>query len=139
MCLKPRKSKVSGLPRPARFRLAAAWRPNSKSRDPEALARWYAEHLGIPAQDGGSLAFDGPESTGMTVFAHFPADTKYFGDGAQQSMVNFRVDDLDGLLGQLDAAGVRIDAKREDYEYGRFAWIWDPEGNRVELWQPMAG
>jgi predicted enzyme related to lactoylglutathione lyase len=53
-------------------------------------------------------------------------------------MVNFRVDDLDGLLSKLDAAGVRIDPKREDYGYGRFAWIWDPEGNRVELWQPVA-
>jgi catechol 2,3-dioxygenase-like lactoylglutathione lyase family enzyme len=110
-----------------------------KARDPEALARWYAEHLGIPTQDGGSLAFDGPESTGMTVFAHFPLDTKYFGDGSQQAMVNFRVDDLDALMEKLDAAGVRIDPKRDDYPYGKFAWIWDPEGNRVELWQPLAG
>ena len=108
-----------------------------KARDPQALALWYAAHLGIPAQDGGSLAFDGPESTGMTVFAHFPLDTRYFGEGAQQAMVNFRVDDLDELLKQLTAAGVRIDPKREDYSYGRFAWIWDSEGNRVELWQPL--
>lgn len=106
-----------------------------KARDPEALGRWYAENLGIPAQDGGSLAFEGPESAGMTVFAHFPTDTKYFGEGAQQVMVNFRVDDLDGLLKKLDAAGVRIDPKRDDHEYGKFAWIWDPEGNRVELWE----
>jgi predicted enzyme related to lactoylglutathione lyase len=54
-------------------------------------------------------------------------------------MVNFRVDDLNELLKRLAAAGVRIDPKREDYAYGRFAWIWDPEGNRVELWKPMAG
>lgn len=73
----------------------------------------------------------------MTVFAHFPADTRYFGGGEQQAMVNFRVDDLDALLASLEAAGVRIDPKREDYPYGRFAWIWDPEGNRVELWQPL--
>ena len=85
-----------------------------KARDPEALGRWYAENLGIPAQDGGSLAFEGPESAGMTVFAHFPMDTKYFGEGAQPVMVNFRVDDLDGLLKKLDAAGVRIDPKRDD-------------------------
>jgi predicted enzyme related to lactoylglutathione lyase len=110
-----------------------------KARDPEALGHWYAENLGIPAQDGGSLAFEGPESAGMTVFAHFPADTKYFGEGAQQVMVNFRVDDLDGLLKKLDAAGVRIDPKRDDHEYGKFAWIWDPEGNRVELWELAAG
>lgn len=110
-----------------------------KARDPQTLSRWYVEHLGIPEQGGGSLAFDGPESAGMTVFAHFPADTKYFGQGDQQAMINFRVDDLDELLKQLAAAGVRIDPKRDEAPYGRFAWIWDPEGNRVELWQPLAG
>lgn len=107
-----------------------------RAKDPKALSAWYAAHLGIPTQDGGALAFDGPESTGMTVFAHFPLDTRYFGEGAQQVMVNFRVDDLDGLLERLAKAGARIDSKREDYAYGRFAWFWDPEGNRVELWQP---
>ena len=107
-----------------------------KARDPKALAQWYATHLGIPDQGGGSLGFDGPESTGMTVFAHFPLDTAYFGEGAQLAMVNFRVDDLDALLAQLAEAGVRIDPKRDDAPYGKFAWIWDPEGNRVELWQP---
>jgi catechol 2,3-dioxygenase-like lactoylglutathione lyase family enzyme len=80
-----------------------------KASDPEKLAAWYAEHLGIPLQDGGSLAFDGPESTGMTVFAHFPQSTRYFGDGPQQAMVNFRVDNIDELLDNLAAAGVGID------------------------------
>jgi predicted enzyme related to lactoylglutathione lyase len=108
-----------------------------KARDPQALSAWYATHLGIPSQDGGSLAFDGPDAAGMTVFAHFPQDTRYFGEGTQHAMVNFRVDDLDALLAQLAGAGVRLDPKREDYSYGRFAWIWDPEGNRVELWQPL--
>jgi predicted enzyme related to lactoylglutathione lyase len=107
-----------------------------KAQNPDKLAAWYARHLGIPSQEGGSLAFDGPESLGMTVFAHFPQDTKYFGDGLQQAMINFRVDDLDALLERLESAGIRIDPKREDYSYGRFAWIWDPEGNRVELWEP---
>jgi len=106
-----------------------------KARDPKALALWYATHFGIPDQGGGSLGFDGPASTGMTVFAHFPLDSKYFGEGEQQAMVNFRVDDLDALLAQLAEAGVRIDPKRDDAPYGKFAWIWDPEGNRVELWQ----
>ena len=74
---------------------------------------------------------------GMTVFAHFPESTKYFGDGTQQVMINFRVDNLDELLASsLQAADVRIDPKRDDHAYGRFAWIWDPEGNRVELWEP---
>ena len=104
-----------------------------KARDPKALAQWYATHFGIPDQGGGSLGFDGPESTGMTIFAHFPLDTAYFGESAQQAMVNFRVD---ALLGQLAEAGVRIDPKRDNAAYGKFAWIWDPEGNRVELWQP---
>jgi predicted enzyme related to lactoylglutathione lyase len=107
-----------------------------KAHDPQSLSAWYATHLGIPSQDGGSLAFDGPESAGMSVFAHFPADTKYFGGGPQQSMVNFRVDNLDELLAQLAQANVRIDPKREDHDYGRFAWVWDLEGNRVELWEP---
>jgi predicted enzyme related to lactoylglutathione lyase len=108
-----------------------------KARNPQALAAWYSTHLGIQPGEGGSLVFAGPESAGMTVFSHFPLDTAYFGDGAQQSMVNFRVDDLNQLLAQLAAAGVRIDPKREEYPYGRFAWIWDPEGNRLELWQPL--
>ena len=110
-----------------------------KAREPKALAAWYSSHLGIQPGEGGTLIFDGPESAGMTVFAHLPADTRYFGDQApQQFMINFRVDDLDALLLQLAAAGARIDPKREEYEYGRFAWIWDPEGNRVELWEPPA-
>lgn len=107
-----------------------------KASDPEKLSAWYAKHLGIPSQEGGSLAFDGPESAGMTVFAHFPESTEYLGDARQRTMINFRVDDLDGLLDQLARVDVRIDPKRDEYPYGKFAWIWDPEGNRVELWQP---
>jgi len=108
-----------------------------KARDPQALSAWYAEHLGIRRSEDGSLLFDGPESAGMTVFAHFPTETGYFGAGPQQVMVNLRIDDLDKLLLQLAAAGVTIDPAREDHPYGRFAWIVDPEGNRVELWQPV--
>ena len=108
-----------------------------KAGDSKALSAWYETHLGIGRVHDTALNFDGPESTGMTVFAHFPANTSYFGEGSQQVMLNFRVDDLDALLAQLGAAGVRIDPKREDHSYGRFAWIWDPEGNRVELWQPV--
>ena len=108
-----------------------------KANDPKALSQWYEANLGIGGRvSGDSLTFDGPESMGMTVFAQFPANTKYFGDGPQSFMLNFRVDDLDGLLAKLEAAGVRIDPKRQDEGYGRFAWIWDPEGNRIELWEP---
>jgi len=108
-----------------------------RARDPKALSKWYETNLGIDRRvSDEALTFEGPEASGTTVFAHFPADTAYFGEGPQQAMVNFRIEDLDGLLAQLEAAGVRIDPKREDYPYGRFAWIWDPEGNRVELWEP---
>jgi predicted enzyme related to lactoylglutathione lyase len=105
-----------------------------KARDPKALSAWYAEHLGITAQHG-TLIFEGPEAAGTTVFSHFPVDTKYFGEGEQPAMVNFRVDDLDALLTQLAEAGVKIDPKRDDAGFGKFAWIWDAEGNRVELWE----
>ena len=109
-----------------------------KAQDPKALSQWYETHLGIGGRvSGDALTFEGPASMGTTVFGLFPTSTQYFGDGPQQFMVNFRVDNLDALLAQLGAAGVRIDPKREDYgEYGRFGWIWDPEGNRVELWEP---
>ncbi len=109
-----------------------------KAKDPAGLTAWYTEHFGLPKSgDPTSVVFEGPESMGMTVFAHFPEDSAYFGSDSQRCMVNLRVDDLDALLQQLSEAGVRIDPKREDHEYGRFAWIWDPEGNKVELWQPV--
>lgn len=106
-----------------------------KARDPKALSAWYEKHLGIGRVHDSALMFEGPSSTGTTVFAHFPGNSEYFG-GPQPCMVNFRVDDLDALLAELGQAGVRIDPKQEDYGYGRFAWIWDAEDNRVELWQP---
>jgi predicted enzyme related to lactoylglutathione lyase len=73
---------------------------------------------------------------GMTVWSIFPRDTKYFGTGETGFMINYRVDNLDELLGKLKQAGVTIDPHREDYDYGRFAWILDPDGNRIELWEP---
>lgn len=112
-----------------------------RARDPKALAAWYAENLGVTLTDYGGVNFawsdEVPKGTGMTVWSTFPADTKYFGPGEQAVMVNYRVDDLDGLLQKLGAAGAEIDPKRDDSEYGKFAWVVDPEGNRLELWQPM--
>ncbi len=113
-----------------------------KAKEPKALTAWYSAHLGIDGSEDGSLVFqENSEKNagggGMTVFAHFPTGTAYFGGGPQQAMINFRVDNLDQLLAQLAEAGVRIDPKREEYSYGRFAWIWDLEGNRVELWEPL--
>ena len=112
-----------------------------KARDPKALTAWYVENLGIPLSEWG-VSFkwtdEVPAGTGETAWSLFPADTRYFGDGPQTAMVNYRVDDLDAILTQLAAAGVTIDPKRDDQPYGKFAWIVDPEGNRIELWQPIA-
>jgi predicted enzyme related to lactoylglutathione lyase len=107
-----------------------------KALDPKALQKWYHEHLGIPLSEYGFSSFEGPEAQGTTTFSFFPVDTRYFGEGDQRAMINFRVDALDEVLAQLTAAGARIDPKRDDSPYGRFAWFWDPEGNRVELWEP---
>jgi predicted enzyme related to lactoylglutathione lyase len=112
-----------------------------KSPDPKALTAWYAGHLGIQLNDWGGAAFDWsdevPPTTGTTAWSVFPETTKHFGPGNQSAMINYRVDDLDALLAKLEAAGVAIDPKREDASYGKFAWITDPDGNRVELWQPL--
>lgn len=113
-----------------------------RSKDPKALAKWYSENLGITLADFNGTAFmwsdEVPAGTGMTAWSTFPTDTEYFGNGPQTSMVNYRVDDLDALLDQLAAAGVWIDPKRDNQGYGRFAWIKDCDGNRLELWQPLA-
>ena len=105
-----------------------------RSDDPEALAGWYQQHFGI------NRASDGPwaQEAGPTVFSPFPKDTDYFGRMDQRFMFNLRVSDLDAALTALEAAGVRIDESREDYDYGRFAWVYDPEDNKIELWEPPA-
>jgi predicted enzyme related to lactoylglutathione lyase len=112
-----------------------------KARDPKVLSAWYAANLGIEIADYGGATLlwsdEVPAGTGMTTWSLFPADTAYFGPGSQGAMVNYRVDDLDGMLARLEAAGAAIDPKREDADYGRFAWVTDPEGNRFELWQPL--
>lgn len=114
-----------------------------KAENPAELSAWYGKHLGLPLTEWGGADFewrekDSPETVGKTVWSLFPADTPYFGLDKQQAMVNFRVSDLNGLLEQLAAAGVEIDPNREEGPYGRFAWIIDPEGNRIELWEPPA-
>ena len=112
-----------------------------RARDPKALAAWYAEHLGVALSEYGGATFlwtdEVPAGTGMTIWNAFPETTEYLGNPSQQVMVNYRVDDMDGLIEKLAGSGVSIDPKRDDSEYGRFAWITDPEGNRLELWQPL--
>ena len=109
-----------------------------KANDPEALYAWYEKHLGIKREKYG-VTFrwrDDGDPEGSTVWSIFPKQSEYFGAGQQSFMINYRVEDLDGLLEKLGEEGVWIDPKREDADYGRFAWIKDPEGNRIELWEP---
>ena len=105
-----------------------------KAEDPEKLYQWYEKHLGIKRENGGVMFPGEPET--VTVWSPFKKDTAYFGGGSQSFMINYRVDNMDALLAALGEEGVEIDPKREDHEYGRFAWIVDPEGNRIELWEP---
>ena len=107
-----------------------------RAKDPAALAAWYEENLGVrktpESYDEGSWW----QEKGPTVFAPFESDTDYFGDAAKQWMVNFRVDDLDAMAAQLVGSGIEVEIAPETYPNGRFAHLRDPEGNRIELWEP---
>jgi predicted enzyme related to lactoylglutathione lyase len=113
-----------------------------KSRDPSALSAWYEKHLGLKSE-GNTVFFRWNDretgAPGTTLLSLFPSDTKYFNPSTSHLMMNYRVENLDALLDLLRAEGVKVDDRREDSEYGRFAWITDPEGNRIELWQPPEG
>ncbi len=115
-----------------------------KARDPVALREWYRRHLGIPVEDWGGTAFrwrgpDNPSGEGTTVWSVFEDDSGYFAPSTARFMVNYRVEDLDALLTVLRAEGCEVDARTEHSEYGKFGWVMDPEGNRIELWQPPPG
>jgi predicted enzyme related to lactoylglutathione lyase len=104
-----------------------------RATDPAALGAWYRECLGLDADEHGLWA----QEAGPTVFATFERDTDYFASPAQQTMLNFRVRDLDAMLAQLRAKGADVaDETQEMDGVGRFGWVTDPEGNRIELWQP---
>ena len=109
-----------------------------KARDPKQLKAWYHQHLGIDAGEYGAIFQwrdeNDPEQIGQTVWSPFPQDTKYFDPGTASFMINYRVSDLEGLLAALREEGLTVDERSD--EYGRFAWITDPEGNRIELWEP---
>ena len=107
-----------------------------KAKDPKALQAWYKRHLGIDVQDWGGTAFTG---AGTTVWSIGNADGKHFAPSTATFMVNYRVDDLAALLQALRAEGCEVLDKTHDGEYGKFGWVMDPEGNKVELWQPPAG
>ena len=104
-----------------------------RAADPAALSAWYRDCLGLDADENGLWS----QEAGPTVFATFESETDYFGSRAQQAMINFRVRDLDAMLAQLRAKGTNVvDDVQEMEGVGRFGWVTDPEGNRIELWQP---
>lgn len=110
-----------------------------KARDPRALADWYREHLGIEIGEWGGATFGEDASRpGYTLWSPFQDDTTYFEPSDKPYMVNFRVDDLEALLAQLREAGQPVGERTEESEFGKFGWVMDPEGTRVELWQPPA-
>ena len=107
------------------------------ARNPGALSRWYNVNLGIDPTPPSYDATPWRQDAGPTVFAPFPESTTYFGEARRTWMVNFRVRDLDAMAAQLRGAGIEVDVDPEPYPNGRFARIHDPEGNPIELWQPM--
>jgi predicted enzyme related to lactoylglutathione lyase len=113
-----------------------------KAEDPEKLAAWYRDHLGLEVEEYGGVTFRErsnktlPAHEAYTVWAPFPSDTDYFAPSVKSFMINFRVADLDALLAKLRVEGVTVDERTERSEFGYFGWAMDPEGNRIELWEP---
>jgi predicted enzyme related to lactoylglutathione lyase len=106
------------------------------------LAAWYKENLGLELESWGGAILRWPddkaEDGGLTVWSSADSDTKWFGPSESSFMINYRVDDLDEMLEQLKQNGVEVVGGPDPAENGKFAWIMDPDGNKVELWQPMA-
>jgi catechol 2,3-dioxygenase-like lactoylglutathione lyase family enzyme len=112
-----------------------------RSADPAATYKWYRETLGLPADDYGHL-FQPVASDGQPLFTQwsvFPADTNYFGDQGQKFMINYRVQDMEGLIAHLESRGIPLLGGPDHYDYGTFIWIEDHAGNRIELWEPKGG
>lgn len=115
-----------------------------KAMDAPALQAWYKRHLGIDVQDWGGAAFDwtdaeGKPFAGTTAWCINSAQSDHFAPGTAGFMVNYRVEDLHGLVELLREEGCNVLDRIDDSDYGKFAWVIDPEGNKVELWQPAAG
>lgn len=111
-----------------------------KSTDPEALRNWYRDELGVTTDDYGAyfpVADPGmPDKEAAAIWGVFKPDTKYFDPSARDFMVNFRVNDLDAFLKHLATKGIEQIGTPKEYEYGKFAWIQDPDGTKIELWEP---
>lgn len=115
-----------------------------KAKDPAALGAWYKRHLGIDVQSWGGTAFtwaddEGKPSGGTTIWSVGAADSDSYAPSTSSFMVNYRVHDLAALLRALRDEGCNVLEKTDDSEYGKFGWVMDPEGNKVELWEPPAG
>lgn len=115
-----------------------------QAKDPAALCAWYRRHLGIDVQAWGGAAFTwadaaGKPVAGTTAWSIGAADSSHFAPGTASFMVNYRVDDLPALLQALRDEGCHVLEQTDDSEYGKFGWVIDPEGNKVELWQPPPG
>jgi catechol 2,3-dioxygenase-like lactoylglutathione lyase family enzyme len=115
-----------------------------KARDPDALREWYRAHLGLEIQSWGGCTFRWAEAApsnreGTTVWSVFPATSTYFAPSTAPFMVNYRVTDLGEVLAALRVEGCAVDDRVEESEFGKFGWVMDPEGNRIELWEPPLG
>jgi predicted enzyme related to lactoylglutathione lyase len=115
-----------------------------KARDPKAMQAWYKEHLGIDVQTWGGAAFtwtddDGKPVGGTTAWSIASLQSDQFAPSDAAFMVNYRVEDLQALVKALREEGCNVLDKIDESEYGKFAWVIDPEGNKVELWQPPPG
>ncbi len=115
-----------------------------KAKDPKRLGEWYRTHLGMDVQGWGGAIFhwaspENPGGVGTTVWSPFAEDTTYFAPSQASFMINFRVDDLHALLDVLRSEGCEVDDRVEESEFGKFGWVMDPEGNRIELWQAPEG
>lgn len=111
-----------------------------KSHDPKALAQWYREvlELDINDWDSAALPYDAPNHPPFVIWSPFAQDSEYYAPSLREFMLNFAVDDLDGFVAKLEVKGVPI-LKRDDSDpNGRFAWILDPDGTKIELWEPKA-
>ena len=133
------RSSTASASEPQRGRILGIGGIFFKSENPGPMRQWYAKNLGLSDQGQGAMLHwrekDNPQQERATVWAIFPASSKYF--EPSQLMVNYIVDDLEALLERLGKAGVKIDPKRQNVPYGKFAWIYDPDGNKIELWQPL--
>jgi predicted enzyme related to lactoylglutathione lyase len=114
------------------------------ARDPQALRAWYKQHLGIDVQDWGGAAFTwtdaaGKPTTGTTIWSVNAAEGNAFAPSTSTFMINYRVEDLASLLQALREEGCNVLEKTDDSEYGKFGWVMDPEGNKIELWEPPPG